>query len=124
MRISTLIRFTEDTVISAASNVARRAKAAAHATSIEYNARMLARAQAAVVREQVAYRNMSSEERKAAARDTNAIQARAAELIAQRAEPHYKHMRSDAEPSAKRDARKAAKKATTKRASNVKRATK
>lgn len=106
IRISTLLRVAEDATISVASNVARRTKNAVHATSIEYQARMLARAQAAIVKEQRLYRGVSSDERAAAAKDIAAIQARAADLIAERKEPRYKHMRSDAVPSAQRDAKR------------------
>lgn len=108
MRISTILRVIEDTTITAASAVARRTKQAAHATSVEYNARMLARAQAKVAQSQREWRNMSAAQRQAAARDEAVIQARAAQLIAERNEPRYAHMRSDAEPSVVRDARKTA----------------
>lgn len=117
IRISTIARIIEDAAISTASNVARRTKSAVHATSIEYQARMMARAQTAVAKQQIAWRNMSKDERAEASRDTNTIQARAAELIAERKQPRYKHMRSDAEPSVVRDAKR-----TAKRSSNVKRA--
>ena len=85
MRISTIIRVIEDTAVAAGTGIARRTKSAAHATSVEYQARMLARAQRRVVEQQKLWRGMSKEERAAAARDEAIIQARAAELIANRA---------------------------------------
>jgi hypothetical protein len=85
MRISTIIRVIEDTAVAAGNGIAQRTKSVANATRVEYQARTLARAQRRVVEQQKLWRGMSKEERAAAARDEAIIQARAAELIANRA---------------------------------------
>ena len=85
MRISTIIRVIEDTAVAAGTGIAQRTKSVANATRVEYQARTLARAQRRVVEQQKLWRGMSKEERAAAARDEAIIQARAAELIANRA---------------------------------------
>lgn len=119
MRISTLLRVVEDTAIAAGSGIARRTKDIARATSVEYQARTLARAQRRVAEQQKLWRNMSKEERAAAARDEAIIQSRAAELIANRVAEEAmvkevvekklkgtKQRRAESAPKAKRNARK------------------
>lgn len=84
VRPSTLMRLTEDTIISLPKSVARRAKRFGKAVHIEYEARMIDRAQHAIAKEQARLRSLSPDELKALARDQAVIFERAEQLAAQR----------------------------------------
>lgn len=81
IRISTLARLAEDATISVASNIARRTKDVAHSTSMEYRARVIARAAKAAAKQEAAFAAMTPAQRKEAQREAKAIEKRAAELI-------------------------------------------
>lgn len=83
-RPSTLLRIVEDAAIRAPKAVAQKAKRFGKAVHIEYEARMIDRAQAAIAKEQAKLRSLSPEELKALARDQETIFARAEQLAAQR----------------------------------------
>lgn len=84
IRISTIARLTEDSIISATSSIARRAKNVVHATKLEYRARKIVAAQEAVQKTAAELHNMSRAERKQWERDEAAIIQRAGDIIAAR----------------------------------------
>lgn len=101
-RPSTLIRLAEDTVLVVPKAVARRAKSVVRSTKIEYQARLIARAQQAVAIEAATLRAMPEEQRAKFAADQAAIFARAEELRREREQGTYYARREKAEQRVKR----------------------
>lgn len=80
IRISTIIRIAEDTVVSGATAVKNRARAGAHAVGVEYRARQVAAAARAVEKQEALLANMTAAQRRAHNAEVREINRRAAEL--------------------------------------------
>lgn len=84
IRISTLARLAEDTIIDAGAGIARRTKNFVQRTNREYKARQLAKFKLLVQEQERALGKLSTKQRKALLKDQAAINARADEIVAQR----------------------------------------
>ena len=84
MRISTLARLAEDTIISAAGAVANKTSQVTRAIRVDYRARQINALERAVKRDEERMANMSAAERRAHAADQREIVRRAKELSKKR----------------------------------------
>ena len=84
IRISTLARLAEDTIINAAGAVADKTKQISHGVRIEYRARQINALERAVRKDEERMAAMSAAERRAHAADQREIVRRAKELSKKR----------------------------------------
>lgn len=85
IRISTLARLAEDTIINAAGSVANKSRAVAHGVRVEYRARQINALERAVKRDEERMAKMTAAERRAFQADQREIARRAKELAKKRA---------------------------------------
>lgn len=85
IRISTLARLAEDSILSAAGAAKAKTKQFTHNVRVEYRARQINALERAVKRDEERMANMSAAERRAYAADQREIARRAKELAKKRA---------------------------------------